>query len=98
MKHRARSAKIKYQHHMIAGLRRFLEEELEPLDEVQAILPGRIERTKGMRSGLQVRFQYTTPTGAKLLAYGPGVVQEVFVVTARPERLKETLEGSRGKP
>jgi len=88
MRHRAKSAKIKYQHHMIAGLRRFLEEELEPLEGVQSIFPGRIQRTKDAHSGLQIRLQYVTQTGIKLLAHGPGVVQEVFVVTTQPERLK----------
>jgi len=88
MKHRAKSSKIKYQHHMIAGLRRFLEEELEPIERVQSIFPGQIQRTKGTHSGLQIRLQYVTQTGVKLLANGPGVVQEVFVVTTQPERLK----------
>jgi len=91
MKHRAGSSKIKYEHNMIKGLREFLEAELEPLEFVSAIFPGRIRRTKGTTSSLKVRFQYQTPTGAKLLAYGPGVVQEVFVVTSEPERLREIL-------
>ena len=92
MKHRAKSSKIKYQHHMIAGLRKFLEEELEPLEEVQSIFPGRIQRTKGAHSGLKIRVQYVTQTGIKLIAHGSSVVQEVFVVTPQPEKLKEKLK------
>jgi len=91
MKHRARSSKIKYQHGMIPGLRRFLERELEPLPDIQAIIPGRIERKRGASSGLRVRLQYETDTGFKLLAHGPGTVQEVFLVSDERERLRSRL-------
>lgn len=94
MRHRAGSSKIKYEHHMIGGLRRYLEDRLEPMAEVRSIIPGRISRVRGTgRSELQVRFQYATDTGAKLIARGPGVVQEVFVVTRDPQRLREELDG-----
>ena len=91
MKYRARSSKIKYQHGMIHGLRRFLEEELEPLESITTIIPGEINHTKGTFSGFRVRFKYVTETGAKLLAYSPGAVQEVFVVTKDIEALKSKL-------
>jgi len=94
MKHRAKSSKIKYEHDMIKGLRQFLEEELEPLEYISAIFPGEIKRTKRASSSLKVQFQYQTSTGAKLLAHGSGVVQEVFVVTNQPEKLKEKLTDS----
>ncbi|MDI6806888.1 MAG: DUF2103 domain-containing protein [Candidatus Aenigmarchaeota archaeon] len=94
MKHRAKRSKIKYEHDMIHGLRSYLEEELEPLEYVTTIIPGRIKRRKGV-SSFEVQFRYSTPTGAKLLAYGPGVVQEVFVVTDNPEALKEKLSLSK---
>lgn len=93
MRHRAGSSKIKYEHRMIGGLRRYLEDRLEPMTEVRSIIPGRISRVRGTRSELRVRFQYATDTGAKLIARGPGVVQEVFVVTREPERLREELGG-----
>lgn len=78
---------------MIGGLRRYLEDQLEPMAEVQSIIPGRISRVRGARSELRVRFQYATETGAKLIARGPGVVQEVFVVTRHPQRLRKKLGG-----
>lgn len=93
MKHRAKSSKIKYQHNMIQGLRRFLEEEIEPLDYVKSIIPGEIKPKKGISQSLQVKFKYTTKTGAKLLAYSPGAVQEVFVVAEDLEALKAKLSG-----
>ena len=94
MKHRAKSSKIKYEHRMIRGLRSFLEEELEPLEYVKAIFPGEIKRTKSVRPRFKVRFKYSTKTGAKLLVYGSGAVQEVFVVTSDVEALREKLSSS----
>ena len=85
-------SKLKYEHSMIGGLRAWLEQELEPVPEIRAIIPGRISRAKGGASELRIRFQYPTDTGAKLIAKGPGVVQEVFVVTSDPEALRRRLE------
>ncbi|NIR31275.1 MAG: hypothetical protein GWN84_18590 [Gammaproteobacteria bacterium] len=96
MKHRARSSKIKYQHGMIPGLRRFLERKLEPLPEVQALIPGRIQRKRGADSAFRVRLQYETETGFKLIAHAPGVVQEVFVVCDQREALRSRLEDRLG--
>lgn len=76
---------------MIPGLREFLERELEPLDYVEAIFPGVIKPKKGITPGFRVRFKYTTSTGVKLLAYSSGAVQEVFVVTGEPQKLREVV-------
>ncbi|HOQ67974.1 MAG TPA: DUF2103 domain-containing protein [Candidatus Atribacteria bacterium] len=91
MKHRAKNSKIKYEHSMIPGLRNFLEREIEPLEFVKSIFPGEIKRTKGTTSGLVVRFKYSTPTGAKLLAQKSSAVQEIFVVTTEPEILRKII-------
>jgi len=76
---------------MVSGLREFLEEKLEPLDCVEAIFPGVIKPKKGITPGFRVRFKYTTPTGVKLLAYSPGAVQEIFVVTREPQKVREAV-------
>lgn len=91
MKHRAKSSKIKYEHDMIKGLREFLENKLEPLEYISAVFPGEIKKTRNTISSFKIKFQYKTKTGAKLLAYGPGAVQEIFVVTNQPDRLEETI-------
>ncbi len=91
MKHRAKSSKIKYQHRMIQGLRSYLEKELEPLAYVKSIFPAEIKHTKKHLPGLRIRFQYETKTGAKLLAFASGAVQEVFIVTNNVEALKKKL-------
>ena len=76
---------------MIGGLRAWLENELEPIPEIRSIIPGRINRTRGGQSELRIRYQYETETGAKLIAHGPGVVQEVFIVTTDPEAVRKQL-------
>lgn len=97
MKHRAKSSKIKYQHKMIKGLREFLEKEIEPLEYVISIIPGEIKPKKGISSKFAVKFQYKTNTGAKLLAYSPGAVQEIFVVTKDPKALEDYIKSLNNK-
>lgn len=92
LKHRG-SSKIKYEHSMIAGLRKFLEQEIEPLPFVESIIPGAIKPKKGVTPGFRLKFQYPTKTGAKLIALSGRSAQEVFVVTSDPEKLRELLEG-----
>jgi len=53
---------------MIRGLREFLENEIEPLDYIISIIPGRIKPKKGISLGFSVKVQYETSTGVKLLA------------------------------
>ena len=92
MRHRTKSSKTKCQHDMIPGLQHFLEKELEPLPFIKSIIPGEIKRTRSVSSSLRPRFQYSTPSGAKLLAHGPRVVQEVFIVTSNPDGLKDKID------
>jgi len=61
---------------------------------MKAIFPAGIRHTKSASSRLKLLFKYETKTEAKLLAYGPGVVQEVFVVTNNVKVLKEKLSKS----
>jgi hypothetical protein len=94
MKHRG-SSKIKYEHHMIPGLRTMLE-NMEQWAEITSIIPGKIARTQGHRAiGLQVKYE--TLTGVKCICYSGDQVQEVFFVVSGPEsvslrqQLKEKL-------
>jgi len=74
---------------LIPGLKEFLEHDLEPLEHVRTIIPGRIRKTRKFTSGLHIRFEYPVSGGAKIMAYSSGAVQEVFVVTSQPEKLRE---------
>lgn len=90
MKHRKN--KIKRQHSMIKGLRKFLEREISSLDSVSGIIPGEIKVGNSTGQNLEIRYQYDTRSGAKLIATSGSSVQEVFVITSSPEELKEAIE------
>lgn len=90
MRHRSGSSKIKYEHHMIQGLRPFLE-QIEEWDEIKTIIPGRIEPVK-FNKPFSINVQYNTITGIKCIVRSGTAVQEVFIVTANPEVLKKHFE------
>jgi len=90
MKHRKN--KIKRQHSIIKGLRKFLEKEIADCDFVSGIIPGEIKVGNSTGENLKIRYQYETQSGAKLIAVSGNSVQEIFVVTSEPEKLKEIIE------
>ena len=90
MKHRKN--KIKRQHGIIKGLRRYLEDHVSSLDFVEGIIPGEITVGKTKGENLVVRYKYSTISGAKLLARSGNSVQEVFVITSDADKLKEVIE------
>ncbi|MCI0453948.1 MAG: DUF2103 domain-containing protein [Candidatus Dadabacteria bacterium] len=89
---RHRKHKIKRQHGMIKGLKEFLEANISTLDFVDGIIPGEIKVGSATGENLIVRYKYSTVSGAKLIARSGSSIQEVFVVTRFPERLKEVIE------
>lgn len=88
------SSKIKYEHHMVAGLRGLLE-EIQDWPEIQSIIPGAIHRRAGA-GGLRLMVQRETSTGLRCLAKSGGAVQEVFITSERPDLLKARLIGRGG--
>lgn len=90
MRHRMGSSKIKYEHGMIDGLRKFLE-EIEPWEEIQSIIPAVINRTKGGVS-FKFRVSYATEKGLKCFAQTGHSIQEVFIVTSKPKALQERIK------
>lgn len=89
MKHRKN--KIKRQHGIIKGLKKFLEHNVSSLDSVEGIIPGRIKVGKTPGENLIVNYQYSTVSGAKLIGRSGTSVQEVFVITNDPEKLKDVI-------
>ena len=87
-----RKNKIKQEHGIIKGLKKFLENNISILDSVEGIIPGRIKVGKTPGENLIVTYQYNTVSGAKLIARSGTSVQEVFVITNNPEKLKEVIE------
>ena len=90
MKHRKN--KIKRQHGIIKGLKKFLEHNVSSLDSVEGIIPGRIKVGKTPGENLIVSYQYSTVSGAKLIGRSGTSVQEVFVITNNPEELKHVID------
>ena len=94
MKHRKN--KIKRQHGIIKGLKKFLEKEISSHDFVRGVIPGEIKVGNSTGETLKIRYQYETQSGAKLIAVSGNSVQEIFVVTNEPEKLKEIIESYKG--
>ncbi len=84
------SGKIKKQHSMIKGLKKFLE-SIEQWEEIQGIVPGRIAKAN-LGGPLQLKIKYETISGIKAIANSYGGVQEVFFITNTPELLLNKLE------
>ncbi len=89
-----RKNKIKTEHSIIKGLRRFLEDKISHLDHVSGIIPGRIDVGRSTGEILTVSYKYPINDGAKLIARSGTSVQEVFVITSDPEAVKNIVEGS----
>lgn len=87
-----RKNKIKQEHGIIKGLKKFLEHNVSTLDSVEGVIPGRIKVGKTPGENLIVTYQYSTVSGAKLIARSGTSVQEVFVITSDPEKVKDIIE------
>lgn len=91
MKHRGNS-KIKYEHDMIDGLRELLESQIEPIEDIKSIILARIKRKRGDTVGTKLKIQYPTRTGLKCFFLLGKKIQEVFIVTNEPHKVKSVLE------
>ncbi len=88
---RHRKSKIKRQHSLIKGLQEYLERNISNRDFVEGVVPGEIKVSKATGENLQIRYKYETLSGAKLIAKSGTSIQEVFVITKEPNKLKEIL-------
>lgn len=84
MKHRRN--KVKREHGIIENALPWLE-SLSRISEVTDIIPGVIEVSRSPERGIV--YKYKTQTGCKILLKSNGSIQEAFVVTKYPERVKE---------
>lgn len=87
-----RKNKIKREHGIIKGLKKFLESNISTLDHVTGIIPGRITVGNTTGENLVIKYKYETSSGSKLIARSGNSVQEVFVITDNPEDLKNVIE------
>ncbi|NIP30134.1 MAG: hypothetical protein GTO02_08305 [Candidatus Dadabacteria bacterium] len=87
-----RKNKIKREHAIIKGLKKFLERNVSNLEHVSGIIPGEIKVGNATGENLIVRYRYDTHSGSKLIARSGNSVQEVFVITSDPKNLKEVIK------
>ncbi|NPB07131.1 MAG: hypothetical protein GXO03_05970 [Aquificae bacterium] len=85
---RRRSGKVKVEHHLLEGLKEYLR-ELEGWDCVESIIPGRIVRQNKGRGSKGLFLKYRTVSGFKLLYKSGSSVQELFVVSPKPEEFEK---------
>ncbi len=81
-----RHQKIKREHSIIDGGLDWLK-DLSKHKDVSDIIPGVIDVTNSKERGIV--YKYETPTGCKLFMKSGGSIQEVFVVTKKPEAVEE---------
>ncbi len=86
-----RADKIKREHTLIKEISPLLQ-ELAVVDEVKSVLPGRINQRTGSGHQPYLQLQYITETGFKILGKTSSSVQEVFVVTSRPQIVLKKLK------
>ena len=60
-----RKNKIKIEHSIIKGLRRFLEDNISGLDHVTGIIPGEIKVGRATGENLAVSYKYNTRSGGQ---------------------------------
>jgi hypothetical protein len=75
-----RKGKVKLEHHLIEDADEYIK-ELERLESVKGIIPGRIYRNQKGKGQKGLFLKYETPSGWKLLLKNGSTVQEIFVIT-----------------
>jgi hypothetical protein len=94
LKRRTAKGKLKIEHRIIAGVRRFLERLVEQNDEIRSIIPGVIRKVRDAKGPVRTRITVPTTNGWKAIAYSQGQSQELFIST-RLDR--EKLEAAMSK-
>ncbi|MDI3316127.1 MAG: DUF2103 domain-containing protein [Bacillota bacterium] len=96
---------VKKRHHVVPGLEPLVD-RIGAAPGVEAVIPGRI-RPLERGAAPSVTYQYRTESGFKLLGRAGGAVQEIFVITGKPEEalrwcveagLVEPVRGGRDDP
>jgi hypothetical protein len=81
--------KLKVEHSIIDGVRKFLERLIEDNPEIRSVIPGVIRPVRDARGEIKVHITVATQNGWKAIALSGGARQELFISTALT---KEQLE------
>lgn len=81
--------KVKTEHTILPEFYRFLQ-KIEALEEVQRLIPGRIQRQQKSSSALRFSISYPTHTGLKAKMSKGATSQELFIIC--PPEIQTTIE------
>lgn len=91
MKHQ--SGKIKSEHHILSEFKKFLK-QIEKIEEIKRIIPGRISRQQKWTGSYHITFSYFTDSGLKYNLKKWATAQELFVICKKEnkEKVKKMIE------
>ena len=91
MRLRAAQDRLKIEHSIIDGVRKFCERLLEQNQEIRSIVPGVIRQVRDAKGPVKVRLTVPVTNGWKAIALSAGSRQELFISTPYT---KEQMEGA----
>jgi hypothetical protein len=89
MRLRKMQGKLKVEHAILDGVRRFLESLLARNPDVRSVIPGVIRPVRDAKGPAKIRVTVPTTNGWKAIALSDGARQELFISTSLS---KEQLE------
>lgn len=63
--------------------------KISEIDEISAIIPGRIKQVVGVVANPEIRYTTKTEKGIKCIAQSQCAVQEIFIVSSILEKILE---------
>ena len=95
MKLRKFQGKLKVEHAILDGLKKFLEILLRDNPAIRSIVPGVIRPVRDARGAPRVRLTVPTSNGWKAIALSDGARQELFISTGlSKEELERAIESA----
>ena len=100
MRLRKIQGKLKVEHAILDGVRRFLEQLLARNPGVRSVIPGVIRPVRDAKGPARIRITVPTTNGWKAIALSDGARQELFISTSLTKEqleqaVREASEGAR---
>ena len=87
---RGKCPKVKYKHHVIQGLKEFLE-GIKTIPCIKRVFPGRMYHNDGRPKPFKIKVTQDTMSGIKCIAQSGQMIQEVFIVTPDKDETKKLM-------
>ena len=91
---RKANGKLKVEHSIIDGVRKFLERLIGENPEIRSVIPGVLRPERDARGGIKIHVTVETQNGWKAIALSGGARQELFISTTLT---REQLEAAFAK-